>query len=133
MSDTNKKAVVEKIYITRGDNTTDHNGILCDKCFGVVIEGKIHWIDVCFARLDELETNLFGLGVSSNGTAWGVIDEDGRATLSDKMVKINKHQDDIFTPSSYHMKRSERKPCGSVWWNISEIKERYFDVTVGEV
>lgn len=132
MSNTNKKPVVEKIYITRGDNTVDHNGIYCDKCFGVAIEGKIHWIDDCFARLDELETRLIGFRVYSSGNTWGVIDEDGRATLSNKMIKINKHQDDIFTPDSYHMQRSERKPCGSVWWSINEIKERYFDVLEGE-
>lgn len=125
MLEINQKSVVEKVYITRGDNVFDHNGIKCDKAYGLVIEGKIHWIDQSFATLDELSSKLYGFGVSASGMAWGVIDEAGRAVLEHRMTKIGKHQDDIFDSKSFYMKSSKRKACGSVWWTPAEIKKTY--------
>lgn len=127
MSEFNKKAVVEKVYITRGDNCYDSDGIKCDKAYGLVIEGKIHWIDQSFATLDELSSKLYGFGVSASGTAWGTIDENGRAVLEHTMTKIGKHHDDIFTSESFYMKASKRKACGSIWWKPAEIKAAYMN------
>lgn len=120
-----KVSMIEQVYITRGDNLYNDEGIQCDKCFGLVIEGQIHWIDSSFATLDELSTKLYGFGVSASGMQWGTIDENGRAVLEHKMTKIGKHQDDIFDGKSSYMKRSKRKECGSIWWSMAEFKETY--------
>ena len=122
---------VQKVYLTRGDNTYDDEGFKCDKCCAVQIDGSIYWLSQSFSKPSELagQLQLLGVGIGENfdkGSrypAWGNIGEDGWATLDHRMIKLTKHHDDIFSDKSSYMKKSVRNPAGSLWWTASALKE----------
>ena len=130
MLDINKNSVIEKIYTTRGDNVYE-DGVKCDKAIGIVIEGKIHWLDKSFSTPRTLSTAVMSYGISMNDKGyWGVIDENGSAILEHKLTKISKHHDDVFSNESGYIKRAKRNSEGSFWWKPAEIFSTYPQLTL---
>ncbi len=121
---------VERIILTRGDNI-DLDGVKCDKCCAVQIEGKLYWLSRDFARLEELTEELRQLGImigakrDNTGSrwipTWGVIDAEGWATCDNVFTKAAKHHDDIFKQDSSYMKKTVRNGIGSMWWTANQI------------
>ena len=120
---------VERIYITKGDNVFDSDGIKCDKCCAVQIEGKLYWLSQAFASIGELEGQLEALGVASMKVRtksgldwkWGIRDEEGYATCSKPFTRIAKHHDDIFSLDTPHMAKTVRNGVGSIWWTANQV------------
>lgn len=122
---------VEKIYMTRGKNTVDSDGNICDRYCGVVIGGKTHWIDRTFAHISELHNDLKSVNVFMAGDgAWGTIKADGSGTtwIDNKTINLKQGESEIFGSNSRHMAKSERTSDGSVWWTVDMLKDRYFAV-----
>ena len=126
--ETIKGLSVEKIYATRGKNTVNFDGDICDRYCGVVIGGKTHWIDQPFARITELRVSLKLLNVflAADGD-WGTIKSDGSTTWIDqKVANIDQGESEIFGSDSKHMAKSERSSGGKLWWTVDMLKARYF-------
>ena len=120
---------VEKIYVTRGKNTVNWDGDICDRYCGLVIGGKTHWIDKTFAHISELHNDLKSANVFIvDSGAWGTIKEDGSGTtwIDNKVVKLKQGETELFGSDSSHMAKSERMTDGRIWWTIDNIKARYF-------
>lgn len=124
---------VERIYITKGDNATNDEGVKCDKMVGFVIDGMIHWMDYEFAYLRELGycTAAVNVHLSECGS-WGEIDEDGSANLSNKVTKINHHHDDLWLDKYSYKKRTKLNAAGKTYWSWGEIKDTYFNIETQE-
>lgn len=123
------EARIEKIYVSRGKNTVNENGEICDRYCGVVIGGKIHWIDSIFANFDDLRYILNPLGiVMCAGGVWGDIrGGDGITTPIDKkVVKLRQGESELFGSDSSYMDRSKRNERGTIWWTTATIKAKYF-------
>lgn len=122
---------VQKVYLTRGDNTYDDEGFKCDKCCAVQIDGSIYWLSQAFSRPFELvsELSILGVGIGdifkggSSYPAWGNIGEDGWASLDHRMIKLTKHHDDLFSEESSYMKKTVRNAQGSLWWTARALKD----------
>lgn len=120
---------VERIYITKGDNIVDSDGIKCDKCCAVQIEGKLYWLSQAFASIGELEGQLNDLNVgfmkvrtkSGLDWKWGIRDEEGSALCSKPFTRIAKHHDDIFYAGSNYMQKMVRNGIGSMWWTANQV------------
>lgn len=119
---------IERIYITRGDNTYNSDNVKSDKLMGIVIAGSIHWIDDEFACATQLSGLLERLNVilSSNGR-WGVMDDNCSATLDQRVTKISRSHDDIFSAKSSYIKRTKRTDAGKLYWTWAELEETYFN------
>lgn len=125
---------VERIYVTRGDNTYDDAGVKCDKFMGVTINGEIHWVDHSFAYLHELEHQLSALNVEFCFSAkrWGIRDEKGSAYLSNTITTVKPHHDDMFAKDSFYMKRTKEQPNGKRFWKLSDLIDTYFNIEATE-
>lgn len=132
---------VERIYITKGDNVFDSDGIKCDKCCAVQIEGKLYWLSQAFASIGELESQLNGLNVgvmkvrTNSGWEWkwGARDEEGSALCSKSFTRIAKHHDDIFSLDTPHMAKTVRNGVGSIWWTATQISATVNGCRLSEV
>lgn len=126
-----KRPQIERIYTSRGDNVYNHDGIKADKFFGIVIGGKIHWMNHTFATLRELSWQLGALDICMNEDGeWGVINEEGYATLSKKVTKIRYHHDEVFSDDTIYLKNAEFFKEGMIWWYMDDLKAKYFNETV---
>ena len=116
---------LEKIYITKGDNTYDGN-VKVDKAVGLQINGKIHWLESTWSTLYSLENLLDAftdtIGIMASGGKWGIVDSYGSAEMTNKFTRINKHHDDIFSDGSSYVLRSAKTPDGKFWWSIRQIE-----------
>ena len=118
---------IDRIYVTRGDNLYDYDGIKCDKFFGLAIKGKIYWMNHTFGTMQQLESQLSTLGVHMNEKGrWGQLKEDGWATLEHSVTRITKHHDDIFTPTTKYLKDAEFFSEGMIWWYLKDLKAKLF-------
>lgn len=119
---------VERIYVSRGKNTVNFNGEICDRCCGLVIGGKIHWIDITFATYTELHYVLRPLNIllTFDG-AWGLIKEGQNTRLTNQVTKLKHSETELFGSDSSYMDRSQRLESGSIWWTVEKIKARYFE------
>lgn len=119
--------IVERIYTTKGDNLCD-DGIKNDKAIAIVIKGGIFWLERSFARLSELEYLLhsFNISILEDGQ-WGVKDEDGSVTFTNKITKISKHHDDIWSEDSSYIKKAVRTAGGGVFWTVLEVFDHFYN------
>lgn len=126
--------VIEKIYITKGDNLYNDDNIKCDKMIGVVIKGQIYWLQDSFASLHEIKYLLHRLNVTiSKCGRWGATDKDGSTTYTNSVTKLSKHHDDLFSDKSNYLKRAkcnESKGKRSIWWAVSEVVNELFGTAV---
>lgn len=119
---------VERIYVTKGDNTTNDDGVKCDKMVGIVVDGMIHWMDYEFASLRELGYRVTGLNIHlSDCGSWGILDEYGSATLDKKITKIKHHHDDLWSDQYSYKKRTKLNAAGTTYWNWGELIDTYFN------
>lgn len=136
MSNTQSRALIERVYITRGDNCYNEEGVKNDKMIGIVINNVIHWMDDEFAYLHELEgrlaqihAHLFDKGsygvMSSAKAQFSVTDDNGTAAPSFKVTKITCHHDNIFLDRHSYNKRSKLNKAGARWWSWLELIETY--------
>lgn len=122
------KKVIERIYVTKGDNLFNFEGLKCDKCIGLQIDGKIYWLNHTFARLNELADQLrynFGISISCDQKKFGVFDEVEKDTayINKNVTRINHHHDDVFSNKSSYIKRAVRQPeTGFYWWHFDELR-----------
>lgn len=128
MSNTKAQKIIERIYITKGDNLTNEEGLKCDKMVGVVVDGAIHWMDYGFATLDELSgwMGIIGISMNSDGK-WGVQDEDGCATLDQRVTKIRHHHDDLWLDKYSYKKRTKLNRAGKTFWDWCEFRDTYLN------
>lgn len=120
---------VERVYLTRGDNLFDEDGISCDKAVGIQVKGLIYWIDESWAVLNDLDWVLdpFNLALAKGkNTVYfykGVTINDTTNFKDGKpCTKISKHLDDIFTTGSSYMAKSARHgEKNSIWWGVDEL------------
>lgn len=117
---------IERIYITKGDNLFNHEGLKCDKTLGIVIDGSIYWLNQSFARLNELEDQLrynLGIAISCDQKKFGVFEND-TAYMNKNVTRISQHHDDVFSNKSSYIKRAVRNPAnGHYWWHFDELRE----------
>lgn len=127
--------IVERIYVTRGDNSYDEDNVKNDKMIGIVIKGDIYWLERDFARFSELSYELAGFNILiTEDGRWGVTDEDGRTVLANKVTKISKHHDDILSEKSSYLKRSKRNDSnGRLFWETHEVLSHFFGKEEEEV
>lgn len=115
--------LIERIYVTRGDNLTNGEGIRSDKCYGLQIKGQILWFNDSFARLSELSYKLRPLDLAvTDGGHWGYW-ADGEATIDKKVTRISQHHDDVFSSGSSYIKKSLQAPHGNYWWRMEQVTE----------
>lgn len=115
---------IERIYITKGDNSYNHAGVKSDKACAIQIDGRLYWINQSFAHLRELESEFRTLGVifSCDYKKFGVhsVTEEW-TSLNKNITRIPHHHDDIFSDKSGYIKRAERSPKGAYWWYVEDI------------
>ena len=119
------KGNLQRIYVTRGDNLVDYDGVKCDKAFALQIDGKLYWVNKSFGRLSELQSFFLNLGVYlSEEGRFGFLDNNGGASLDKKVTKIAAHHDDIFSSGSSYDKRSVRG-SENFWWREEELINKF--------
>lgn len=121
---------IERIYITKGDNIFNFDGVRADKAWAIVIDGKVYWADSSFDTTEVLGFRLERIGVVIEPRKSGAIDfgqwvnkpDGGRKAVIDKRVtKISKHHDDVFNETSSYMKRAVKNSNGSYFWNPNDL------------
>lgn len=131
---TKDKGIVERIYVTRGWNGYDRDNIKCDKFAGLLIEGKIYWIYITFARLQQLSKILYPLGInlSDKGTwGWG----DDRETWYDSNItRVKTAQNMMFDKGSRWIEKAvwADKDAGKLMWTIEELQEVLLNTERGD-
>ena len=117
---------VDKIYVSRGDDTYNYDGILADKFAGVLIEGDIFWINETFATLSELARILRPLNVEldRNGS-WGNRECNGFARFSKKITKVAKRHSEFFTDDTIYLKKAKFFKEGMIWWYPKDIEAHF--------
>lgn len=120
---------VERVYITRGDNSYNHNNALCDKAVGVVIDKDIYWLKSGgIANISEVRKQLALLNIDVLGSnQWGVLGEDG-STAHKRVTRISIHQEEVFDKESKFMQRTITKRDGSIWWDAEELAAKFFKI-----
>ena len=122
----NKQLHVEKIYVTRGKNLIDDQGRKADKFYGLLIGGKIHWMNHTFATLTELSRELRSINISLTGVGeWGII-KDNCAYFDNKVVTVQKSHNEMFEGNSMYLNKAEFFKEGHLWWYLDDIKAKYF-------
>ena len=124
-----KNQAIERVYITRGKNTFNQAGQVCDRMSAVQIGGKLHWIDKTLATFDDLDSLLNPLGVIVNFAGeYGIVDKAVSVLTSydHKVTKLKGSESEIFGSDSSYMDRSERCNGDSIWWTVDKIKNKYF-------
>lgn len=117
---------IEKIYASKGKNTFNEKGQVCDRCIAVEIGSKLHWIDRSFATFDEVSDFISPLKVFVGGNGqWGNAGE----WIDKKTILLRQSETELFGSDSNYMRRSERKASGSIWWTVAELKAKYFTET----
>ena len=118
---------VERIYITRGDNLYDENGVKCDKMIGLMMQGKIHWLDDGIANINEIAGRLanFNVSVSLSGK-FGNIQDNYECYFDKRITKVKHHHDDIFSDRYRYDSLTMKTPTGSIWWDLVELRDTYF-------
>ena len=120
---------IECIYVTKGKNTFNQAGQVCDRAAAVQIGGKLHWINKSFATYSDLHHMLYPLGVVVNYVGeYGIKDKDVTipTPFDHKVVKMRGSEIDIFSCDSSYMNRSERYVEDNIWWTVEQIKNKYF-------
>lgn len=125
---------VERIYITRGDNVYNDAGVKCDKMIGLMMQGKIHWLDDSVADINEVCGRLanFNVSLSSRGT-FGSSEENGDTYFDKKVTKIKHHHDDMFSDKYSYNKLTMKTPSGSYWWDWTELRDTYFKTEAAQL
>ena len=120
---------IERIYITRGDNSYNHNNALCDKSVGVVIDEDIYWLkNSGIANISEIREQLALLNIDVLGSnEWGVLDKEKSSTSYKRVTRIPIHQEEVFEEKSRFMQRTIKKHDGSIWWNADELATKFFN------
>lgn len=123
------KKIIERIYVTKGDNLVNYEGIKSDKAIGLQIDGSIYWLNHTFARLSDLEDQLrynFGIAISCDHKKFGVFGEVEKDTahINKNVTRITQHHDDVFNNKSSYIKRAVRNPVnGHYWWHFDELRD----------
>lgn len=118
----NNRVKVEKIWVSRGDDTYDHYDRLADRFAGVLIEGEIFWINKTFATFGELAHILRPLNIRLFGTGeWGNIKCDNDADMSNTVVKVKKRHNEFFSDDSMYLKKAKFFNEGMIWWYPDDI------------
>lgn len=123
---------IERVYVTRGKNTYNSAGQICDRVTAISIGGKLHWINTTFATYSELSRIYRPLGITVNYLGEYAIKKEGSnelAQFSKKVTKIRGSETEIFSEDSRYMERSQRCKGESIWWTVEEIKQTYFSET----
>ena len=59
LNEDNFNPEVTRLYVTRGDNLFNHDGVKCDKFTGLEINNQIYWMNLSFANVKQLSSTLF--------------------------------------------------------------------------
>lgn len=120
---------VERIYITRGDNTYNQRGATDDKAVGLVFEEDIYWLKSKrggVAGISDVSKELEALNVLALGNdRWGIMDETGNASLK-TTTRIPTNHEEVFENDSKYMQRTIRRRDGSIWWTAEELANKFF-------
>lgn len=58
LNEDNFNPEVTRLYVTRGDNLFNHDGVKCDKFTGLEINNQIYWMNLSFANVKQLSGTL---------------------------------------------------------------------------
>lgn len=120
--------LIERIYITRGEAAFKDRGTLGGKYAGLVIAGKIYWIDTRFAHLFELSKLLKPLEVYFSEEGGSVkFFNNHRGFVPDNapitsITKITAPVKAVFDDDSYYMKNTAFCSADNIWWSVNNIK-----------
>lgn len=131
---TNFKEALERIYITKGAQVIDMDGIDHPKFkkVALVINKKIHWLDFNFSEIHELNFYLRKLNIflTPEGKSARYLSHGDHNTFNDQedvyipVTVISKKDNEIFDSNSTYSKRSLSND-NSMMWHIQDIKQRY--------
>lgn len=128
MTDAAMSNPIERVYITGGDNTYNHKGVLCDKMAAVVINGDIYWLEGSYAYPWEIGVALRPLDIRifSDGD---IISESNRfaPVTNNKVTKIKGHIEEVLDNKSNYVKRAVFASPDKITWSVEAIKAKFFD------
>lgn len=118
---------IERIYLTKGEYLDDHLNRILQKRAGLVIGGKIYWLDTWFNHVWELNNTLDSLGISvADNGEWGFW-EGNRAPLRNCVTVLRQSHEEVFAEHSKYSINAERLADGYPWWNVKAIKKLIFN------
>lgn len=122
------KNPIERIYITRGDNSYNAKGVLCDKMAAVVINGSIFWLEGSYAYPWEIGVALRSLDIRifSDGD---IISEENRfaPVANNSVTKIKGHIEEVLDSKSSYVRRAIFSNPDKISWSVADIKAKFFD------
>lgn len=121
--------MIERIWLTKGDNLTDDDGRKADRMLILKINGKIYFSDFYGTKDDAVEYlerfyQFFRVATTSKGAIlYCVVDKDKWTDYVefDKRVTLcNTHHDDLLNKPLFA--DAVRKADGKLWHSESELK-----------
>lgn len=117
---------IERVYITRGDNCYNWDGVKNDKMLGLQVDKKIHWLHYNWASAYELEATLRGLGIAFIPELFKFAPYIGKAARNFKSVtRLAAHHDDVFSDGSSYVRRAKETKNGAFLWTVQEFIDCY--------
>lgn len=116
---------IKHIYLTTGEHKDEHSKAGLQKRAGLVIDGKIYWLEVGIEHIWELSNVLDSLGVSvSDDGEWGFW-EGNRAPLINS-ITVLRHEE-VFAKDSKYIIDAAYQNDGYPWWTVKAIKKLIFN------
>lgn len=127
LNEDNFNPEVTRLYVTRGDNLVNYDGVKSDKFAGLEINNQIYWMNLSFANVKQLSGSLFDFIHIEEKWFASVSGKKGDRKEIKSITKINCHHDDIFESNKKYLKKAVRNPYAndSLWWTPSDLRQHF--------
>lgn len=116
--------MIERIWLTKGDNLFNANDEKCDRMLILKINGKIYFTDFSGAYPDAIYylqwfSKYFYASKFNKTLRWGLYNSDGVVYNIKPITLVKHHHDDLFSKKPFN--KAERNADGKLWFEPKEI------------
>lgn len=119
--------MIERIWLTKGDNLTDDDGRKADRMLILKINGNIYFSDFYGTKNEAITylkqfSHFFRVATTNKGAIlWGVVDKWAEyVEFTHRVTLCNTHHDDLLSKPLFM--DAVRKADGKLWHSEAELK-----------